>query len=151
MRQRLRPGRLQRRGSRGARDLSRVLSLGEPAGVDRRYQGFEIGLPGQLGIQALQPLRCPQHERRRVAAASQRERDLRPHPLHERVAELAERPDLGRGQQGLRGLEVARRVLRPGRLERTRRPLARVRGEHDGALPERRGRRHPAAAQGAAR
>ena len=43
----------QRCGSRGARDLPRVLSAGESAGVDRGYQGFEIGLPGQLGVQAL--------------------------------------------------------------------------------------------------
>ena len=81
-----------------ARDPPRVLSVGEPAGVDRRYQGFEIGLPGQFGIQALQPLRCPQHERRRVAAPSQRERDLRSHPLRARFAEFAQRPDLSRYQ-----------------------------------------------------
>jgi hypothetical protein len=31
--------------------------MGEPAGVDRGPEGFEIGLPGQLGIQRLQPLR----------------------------------------------------------------------------------------------
>jgi hypothetical protein len=109
--------RLQRRGSRGARDLPRVLSLGEPAGVDRRYQGFEIGLPGQFGVQALQPLRCPQHERRRVAAPSQRERDLRPHPLRARLAELARRPGLSRYQQGLRGLEISGCVLRLGRRQ----------------------------------
>ena len=111
------PGRQHRRGSRGARDLPRVLSLGEPAGVDRRYQGFEIGLPGQVGIQALQPLRCPQHERRRVAAPSQRERDLRPHPLRARLAEFARRPGLRRYQQGLRGLEVSGCVLRLGRRQ----------------------------------
>ena len=90
---------------------------GEPPGVDRRYQGFEIGLPGQLGIQALQPLRCPQHERRRVAAPSQRERDLRPHPLRARLAEFARRPGLSRYQQGLRGLEISGCVLRLGRRQ----------------------------------
>ena len=123
----------------------------QAADVHRGHQGFQVGLPGQLGVQLLQPLRRPQQQRRRVAPSPERERHLGPHPLYERVVELAERPDLGRGQQGLRGLEVARLVLRPGRLERARRPLARVRGEHDGALPERRGRRHPAAAQGTAR
>ena len=91
--------------------------VGESAGVDRGYQGFEIGLPGQLGVQALQPLRCPQHERRRVAAPSQRERDLRPHPLHARLAEFARRPDLSRYQQGLRGLEIPGCVLRLGRRQ----------------------------------
>ena len=95
----------------------RVLSVGEPAGVDRGQQGFEIGLPGQFGVQALQPLRGPQHERRRVAAPSQRERDLRPHPLRARLVQLARRPDLSRHQQGLRGLEVSRCVLRLGRRQ----------------------------------
>ena len=114
---RLRPGRRQRRGSRGARDLPRVLSVGEPAGVDRSQQGFEIGLPGQFGVQALQPLRGPQHERRRVAAPPQRERDLRPHPLRARLVQLARRPDLSRYQQGLGGLEVSRCILRLGRRQ----------------------------------
>ena len=117
VRQRLRPGRPQRCGSRGARDLPRVLPVGQSAGVDRGHQGFEIGLPGQLGVQALQPLRCPQHERRRVAAPSQRERDLRPHPLHARLAELAQRSELSRDQEGLSGLEIPGCVLRPGRRQ----------------------------------
>jgi hypothetical protein len=91
--------------------------VGQPAGVDRGQQGFEIGLPGQVGVQALQPLRCPQHERRRVAAPSQRERDLRPHPLRTRLVQLARRPDLSRYQQGLSGLEVSGRVLRLGRRQ----------------------------------
>jgi hypothetical protein len=102
--------------SRRARPAARP-ALGESAGVDRRYQGFKIGLPGQLGIQALQPLRCPQHERRRVAAPSQRERDLRPHPLRARLAEFARRPGLRRHQQGLRGLEISGCVLRLGRRQ----------------------------------
>ena len=89
----------------------------EPARVDRGHQGFEVGFPGQPGIQGGQPLRGPQQERRRIAAPSQGKGDLRPHPLHPRMAERAERPDLGRGQQGLRGLEIPRRVLRLGRRE----------------------------------
>lgn len=117
VRQRLRPGRRQRRGSRRARDVPRVLSVGEPAGVDRGQQGFEIGLPGQSGVQVLQALRGLQHERRRVAAPSQRKRDLRPHPLRPRFVQLAPRPDLSRYQQGLRGLEVSRCVLRLGRRQ----------------------------------
>ena len=40
-------------GSRGPRDLPHVLPLGKAAGVDGGYQGFEIGPPGQLGVQAL--------------------------------------------------------------------------------------------------
>jgi hypothetical protein len=39
--------------SRGTRDLSRILPAGKPASVDCGHQGFEIGLPGQLGVQAL--------------------------------------------------------------------------------------------------
>jgi len=49
----------ERRRSRRARDLARVLAMGEPTGVDRGHEGFEISLPGQLGIQSLQPLRGP--------------------------------------------------------------------------------------------
>ena len=63
--------------------------MGEPAGVDRGHEGFEVGLSGQLGIQSLQPLGRSQQQRRRIAAPLQRKRDLRPHPLHVRAAELA--------------------------------------------------------------
>ena len=134
-----------------ARDLERVLPAGQAADVDGGHEGLQIGLPGQARVQVLQPLGRLEQQRRRVAPSSQRERDLRPHPLHQRVAELTQRPDLGRGQESLRGLDIPRRVLRPGRLERARRPLGRVRSEHDGSLPERRGGRHPAPAPGAAR
>ena len=79
----------ERHGPRRPRDLQDVLPMGQPAGVDRGHQGFEIGLPGQLGIQGLQPLRGSQQQRRRVATAPQGKRDLRPHPLHVRKAELA--------------------------------------------------------------
>jgi hypothetical protein len=150
VRERLVLGRGRCRSGR-ARDLEHVLPVGQAAGVDGGHQGFQIGLPGQAGVQVLQPLRRPEQQRRRVAPSSQRERDLRPHPLHERVVELTQRADLGRGQECLRGLEIPGCVLRPGRLERARRTLTRVRGEHDGPLPERRGGRHPAPAQGAAR
>jgi hypothetical protein len=91
--------------------------VGEPAGIDRGYQGFEIGLPGQFGVQALQPLCCPQHERRRVGAPSQRERDLRSHPLYARLAEFARRSELSGYQQGLSSLEIAGCVLRLGRRQ----------------------------------
>jgi len=87
--------------------------MGEPAGVDRGHEGLEIGLPGKVGIKSLQPLRGPEQERRRISAPSQGERDLRPHPLHVRRAELADRADLSHGQQGLRGPEITGGILRP--------------------------------------
>ncbi len=94
LRGRFRTVRPRRRGSRGPCDLPDVLPVSEAAGVDRGYQGFEIGSPGQLGVQALQPLRGPQDERRRVTAPSQRERALRPHPLHAGLPEFAQRSHL---------------------------------------------------------
>ena len=120
------------------------------AGVDRGYQGFEVGLPGQLGVQALQPLCGLQHERRCVAASSQRERDLRPHPLHPRLTEFARRSELSRYQKSLRGLEIPGCVLRLGRRQSPCGALAGVRSEHHRSLPEGRGGGYPASAQGAA-
>ena len=69
-----------------------------------------------------------------------------PHPLHVRVAELAERSDLRRYQQGLRGGEISRRVLRLGRRQRreARSPgsgvsaTARPQNAADAATPPRR-------------
>ena len=52
-----------------------------------------------------------------MAAPSQRERDLHPHPLRAGLAEFARRPGLSRYQQGLRGLEISGCVLRLGRRQ----------------------------------
>ena len=135
----------------GPGHLRRVRPADEPAGVDRGHQRLDIGAPGQFGVQVLQPLRGPQQQRRGVAAPAQRERDLGPHPLDKRLAQLGQRPDLGRDQEGLRGQEIPRRVLGLGRGERPRGPLGGVRGERHGPLPERGGGGDPAAAPGPVR
>lgn len=110
MGQRLGGGGRERRRSRS---LGNVLAAGEPAGVDRRHQRLEIGLPCELAVQSLQPLRGPDEEWRGITPAPQSEGHLGPHPLHLGTADLVQRSDLGRHQESLRDLEISRRVGRP--------------------------------------
>ena len=70
-------------------------------------------------FQALLAVPEEQQERRRIATPPQGERDLGPHPLHVRLAEFAQRPDLGRGARSpRRSTETAAWPRRSGRRRR---------------------------------
>src|SRR6185436_3963796 len=96
---------------------------------ERRVDGFE--LPGRL-----------EQQRRCVAAAPRRERDLTTQQLHARRLEVTGVAFLGGGEQSESLVERARLVRR---LRRRKRPLGaapRLRCERYGALQEGGGRDH---------
>ncbi len=113
-------------------------------GEHRRRERLQVGLPGQRGVQRIEPPGRLEQQRRRVAPALARERDLGAQPLQPRALELVDRPELGGGQQVGRGRRVGDVEPGLGRGERARDAQAGIRGQLGGALQERRGRRQPA-------
>ena len=81
----------ERCGAGRARNVDDVLADSETARVERRHQRFEVGLARELVVDRLEPLRGPQQQRRRVAAASHLEGDLGTQALHLGLGELVER------------------------------------------------------------
>jgi hypothetical protein len=80
-------------------DLSLVRPRGEATREHRRDDRLEVCLPSQRWVKGLEAPCGTQQQRRRVAAALVRERDLGAQPLQPRPLERVERPQLGGSQE----------------------------------------------------
>ena len=74
-------------------------------------QRFQVGLRGESRVEALEFLGCLEQERRSLAAAVRRKRDLGAQQVHPGPLELVERPSFSSGQQADGCVEGAGLIL----------------------------------------
>ena len=125
-----------RRRGRGAGDLEHVPAIVEAAGEYRGGERFEARLARLPGVERHQALGSVEQQRWRVAAAPDRERDLRAHPLQPGAPELVQRGELRGRDQRLR--RFGRTCLQLGlcRGERSRPPACGIGGQLGRSLQE---------------
>ena len=138
-------GRLPAGGQHGRRDFARVATANQAVGGESGRERFEVGLAREPRIQRFEPPGRVEEQRRSIAPARRRERDLRLQQLGSGLVELVQRPRLGDRQQSQRRLARAGLVLACCGEERTLCAALRIRCELGGALVERRLRRQAAA------
>jgi hypothetical protein len=132
-------------GQNGGGDLARIASTDQAVGGERRRERLEIGLAREPRIQRLEPPGGLEQQRRSVAAARSRKRDLRVQQLGARLLELVQGPPVGDRQQPQRG------VVRPGLMlalcgdQRALSPAPGIGRQFDGALAKCRLRRQATA------
>ena len=132
-------------GQNGRGDLARIAPAHQAVGGERSRERLEVGLARERRIQRLEPPGRLEQQRRSVAAARHRERDLRVQQLGTGSLELVQRPRLRHRQQPQRRVGRAGLVLALGGEERTLRPAPRIGRQLDGALVKCRARRQAAA------
>ena len=103
-----------------------------------------MGLASHRGVERLETPGRTEQQRRSVAAARARERDLRAQPLQPRALKLVERGKLRRREHRLRRLGRARVQLRVRGCQRPRSPQPRIGSQLGRSLQERRGGRDAA-------
>ncbi len=123
----------------------------QTAGEQHGGERFQIGLTREPRIERLEPLGGLEQQRRSVATAAQRERDLTTQQVDLGALELVQRSGLCDRDKSERRVERAGLVLGLGRGERSPRPARRLGRQHGGTLQERGRCRQPSARLSAAR
>ena len=110
----------------------------EASGEDRRAERFEVGLACKSVVEGFEALRRIEEQRRGVASPIAGKDDLGPQPRELGLQKVVERADLRRRDQRIGGVVGGRLELGLCRRESSCGPRARVSGQLDRPLQERR-------------